>query len=408
MPHFAYKGRDRQGKPVTGRIEAASADALAGELQNSGIVPVEIRETTPPADATGLWARLRERKPGLTDLIQFARQLHTLLRAGVPIIRALQGLADNIDNPAFARLLREVVVDLESGHDLAAALSRHPEVFNDLFVSLVRVGEQTGRLDDALLRLSFYLEREKDTRDRIKSALRYPLFVITAIVVAMIIINLFVIPTFARIFEKFHAELPWQTQLLLTISNFMIAWKWWLLGGTAAAILALRHSIKTPRGRLLWDRFKLRLPIIGRILHESLMSRFASAFAMTLRSGVPLLQGITVVSRAVDNTWVERHILQMRGGIERGESLTRTAANTGMFTPLVLQMIAVGEETGAVDEMLENVAEFYDREVDYQLKNLSSAIEPILIIIIGVMVLILALGVFLPMWDLAQVVKGPQ
>ncbi len=408
MPHFAYKGRDREGAVVTGRLEAVSADAVASELQNAGIVPVEIQETAAPAEGNPLWARLRERKPGLVDRIQFARQLHTLLKAGVPIIRALQGLADNLDNPAFARVLREVVRDLESGHDLAAALSHHPEIFDDLFVSLVRVGEQTGRLDESLLRLSFYLEREKDTRDRIKAAMRYPLFVISAIVVALVIINLFVIPTFAAIFEKFHAELPWQTRLLLTVSNFMIEWKWWLLGGAVLTVLALRQYVKTPRGRLLWDRFKLRLPIVGRILHETLLARFANAFAMTLRSGVPLLQGITVVSRAVDNTWVERHILQMRGGIELGESLTRTAAQTGMFTPLVLQMIAVGEETGAVDEMLENVSEFYDREVDYQLKNLSSAIEPILIIIIGAMVLILALGVFLPMWDLAQVVKGPR
>ena len=408
MPHFAYKGRDREGAVVTGRLEAVSADAVASELQNAGIVPVEIQETAAPAEGNPLWARLRERKPGLVDRIQFARQLHTLLKAGVPIIRALQGLADNLDNPAFARVLREVVRDLESGHDLAAALSHHPEIFDDLFVSLVRVGEQTGRLDESLLRLSFYLEREKDTRDRIKAAMRYPLFVISAIVVALVIINLFVIPTFAAIFEKFHAELPWQTRLLLTVSNFMIEWKWWLLGGAVLTVLALRQYVKTPRGRLLWDRFKLRLPIVGRILHETLLARFANAFAMTLRSGVPLLQGITVVSRAVDNTWVERHILQMRGGIELGESLTRTAAQTGMFTPLVLQMIAVGEETGAVDEMLENVSEFYDREVDYQLKNLSSAIEPILIIIIGAMVLVLALGVFLPMWDLAQVVKGPR
>jgi len=183
------------------------------------------------------------------------------------------------------------------------------------------------------------------------------------------------------------------------------------------AVYGARLYVKTPQGRLQWDRLKLRLPIVGRILHETLLGRFANAFGMTLRSGVPLLQAITVVSQAVDNAWVERHILQMRGGIELGESLTRTAAETEMFTPLVLQMIAVGEETGAVDEgeetgavdeMLENVAEFYDREVDYQLKNLSSAIEPILIIIIGAMVLVLALGVFLPMWDLAQVVKGPQ
>jgi MSHA biogenesis protein MshG len=407
MPTFAYTGRNERGDAIKGTLVAPSPDAVANQLMNSGILPVDISETTDTTRTTeSLWRRLRQRKPGLHDLIQFSRQLYTLMRAGVPIVRALTGLADNVENPRFAEVLREVVLDLEAGHDLATALRQHPKLFNELFVSMVQVGEQTGRLDEALLRLGQYLEREKDTRDRIKSAMRYPIFVIAAISVAMVIINLFVIPVFARIFDKFNAELPWQTQLLLGVSNFSLAWWPHMLVLLLGSIIGARYYVRTETGRLLWDRYKLRLPIIGTIINEALLARFANAFAMSLRSGVPLVQGITVVGRAVDNRFVERRILQMRAGVERGESLAQTAAQTGMFTPLVMQMIAVGEETGAVDEMLENVAEFYDREVDYKLKNLSSAIEPILIIVIGAMVLLLALGVFLPMWDLASVVQG--
>ncbi len=407
MPTFAYTGRNERGDAIKGTLVAPSPDAVANQLMSSGILPVDISETTDTTRTTeSRWRRLRQRKPGLDDLIQFSRQLYTLMRAGVPIVRALTGLADNVENPRFAEVLREVVLDLEAGHDLATALRQHPELFNDLFVSMVQVGEQTGRLDEALLRLGQYLEREKDTRDRIKSAMRYPIFVIAAISVAMVIINLFVIPVFARIFEKFNAELPWQTQLLLAVSNFSLAWWPHLLVLLLGAVIGARYYVQTETGRLLWDRYKLRLPIIGNIINEALLARFANAFAMSLRSGVPLVQGITVVARAVDNHFVGQRILQMRAGVERGESLTQTAAQTGMFTPLVMQMIAVGEETGAVDEMLENVAEFYDREVEYKLKNLASAIEPVLIIVIGGMVLILALGVFLPMWDLASVVQG--
>jgi MSHA biogenesis protein MshG len=407
MPTFTYKGRNAQGDAITGTLVAASPEAVANQLMNTGVVPVDITETRD--DTTGarsLWRRLRQRKPGLDDLIQFSRQLHTLMRAGVPIIQALTGLAENVDNPRFAVVLRDIVTDLEAGHDLSSALRQHPELFNELFVSMVQVGEQSGRLDEALLKLSQYLEREKDTQDRIRSALRYPIFVVAAISVAMIIINLFVIPVFAKIFDKFHAELPWQTRLLLGISDFALHYWPHILVLLIGTILAVRHYVKTESGRLLWDRYKLRLPIVGKIINQALLARFANAFAMTLRSGVPLVQGITVVARAVDNAYVAQRILEMRNRVERGESLTQTTSASGLFTPLVLQMIAVGEETGAVDDMLEYVAEFYDREVDYQLKNLSSAIEPILIITIGGMVLILALGVFLPMWDLASVVKG--
>ena len=407
MALFAYSGRNRDGVAIKGELEANSADAVANQLQQSGITPISIDERQSRASiTTQISQRLSKRQPTLDDLIQFSRQLYTLMHAGVPIIRSLNGLADNVDNPVFAEILRKVSTDLEAGHDLANALNQHPKVFTDLFVSMIQVGEQTGRLDEALLRIASYLEREKDTRDQIKSAMRYPMFVITAIGIAMAVINIWVIPVFAKIFEKFNAELPWQTKLLLSISDFSVTFWPHILAALIITFVASRQYIKTTQGKLKWDHFKLKIPIVGIILNLALLARFASAFAMMMRSGVPLVQGLVVVSRAVDNHYVEQHIQGMRTGIERGESLTNTAANSKMFTPLVMQMIAVGEETGAVDDMLEYVAEFYEREVDFRLKNLSSAIEPILIVIIGIMVLVLALGVFLPMWDLSKVVQG--
>ncbi|TDY03834.1 type II secretion system F family protein [Thiohalophilus thiocyanatoxydans] len=407
MPRFDYKGRDRGGSAITGQLEAASTDSAANQLLNSGVTPIEITENRPrpsPGERYRKW-RAR-RRPRLDDMILFARQLYTLMRSGVPIIRALNGLADNIDNPYLQDVIHDLVMGLESGLDLSGAMARHPQVFSDLFISMVQVGEHSGNLDAALLQLSEYLEREKETADRIKTAMRYPTFVVVAIAIAIGVINFFVIPTFTGIFDKFDAELPWQTRLLVGMSNFTIQYWYLLAGGLIVALIAVRAWLKTPKGKLIWDRYKLKLPAVGIILHYALLQRFATAFAMTQRSGVPLLQGLTVVANAVDNAYVEQHIHGMRTGVEQGESLTRTATNSGMFTPLILQMIAVGEESGSVDEMLDNIAVFYGREVDYRLKYLSSALEPILIVILGAMVFLLALGVFLPMWDLMNVVRG--
>ncbi|MDH5396409.1 MAG: type II secretion system F family protein, partial [Gammaproteobacteria bacterium] len=266
--------------------------------------------------------------------------------------------------------------------------------------------ENTGNLDEVFLQISTYLERERNTRNQIKAALRYPAFVITAITIAMIIINMFVIPTFAKVFAGFKAELPLPTRILLGISDFTVNYWYFILAVLLMSLYALRRYIKTEKGHWQWDRFITRIPIIGSIVLRATLARFARSFSMSLRAGVPLVTGLALVSRAVDNVFIGGHIADMRNGVERGDSLTRTAASTNMFTPLIIQMLTVGEETGNVDDMLEEVADFYDREVDYDVKNLTSAIEPILIVFIGAMVLVLALGVFLPMWDLASVAKG--
>jgi len=404
VPSFAYKGRSRRGALVEGVLDAGSADSVAAQLINSGITPIDITARSEVASAMDVLQNLRSNQaPELQDLILFTRQMYTLAKAGVPIVRAINGLIQSTRNLPLVQALRDVVANLESGRDLANALSLHPKIFSNLTISMVRVGENTGRLEEAFLRLTEYLEREKDTRERIKTALRYPIFVIVALGIALAIVNLFVIPTFAQLFAKSGVALPWQTRVLIGTSDFFVAWWWLILGMLGMGIAAFTSYIQTEPGKYWWGRQKVNLPLVGDIVRRATLARFSRAFAMALTSGVPLLQALTVVSRAVDNEYIGEHILNMRNGVERGESLTRTAALTGMFTPLVLQMLAVGEETGAVDDMMKEVAEYYEREVDYDIKNLSALIEPILIVAMGVLVLILALGIFLPMWDISKV-----
>lgn len=408
MPLFHYRGRNQRGEAVTGQIDAATADLVATQLFNSGVVPIDINLSK---NAGGdLTAALRgwfaSDKVRLVDLILFSRQFYTLQKAGVPIMQALRGLRDSTHNLAFAKVIDDLVTSLDSGLELSTALKRHPKVFPTLYISMVQVGEATGTLQEVFLQLAKYLELEKDTRDRIKSALRYPIFVVVAISVAMFIINLFVIPAFAKVFASFRAELPWATKILIATSQFTVAYWPLILAAVIVGIFSIRFYIKTDEGRYRWDRFKLRLPVVGGIILRATMARFARSLAITMRTGVPLVQGMTVVSRAVDNDYISERIVQMRDGIERGETIARTAIATAMFPPLVLQMITVGEESGAIDELMAEVADYYEREVDYDLKNLATAIQPILIVGIAILVLILALGVFLPMWELPRAVLG--
>lgn len=404
MAIFHYKARSGRGDLLEGDVEAASVDAVATQLLNTGITPIDIAEQRASSGPLAvLRTRLTARPPELSDLILFSRQMYTLLRAGVPINRAIAGLARSTRNPILGAVLRDIQANLESGRDLSSSLARHPRIFSTLFVSMVRVGENTGRLDEAMLKVSQYLDLEKDTRQRVKAALRYPSFVVFAIAVAIAIINIFVIPAFAKVFARAHAALPLPTRILIATSDFFVANWAYLLLGLIAAVFAVRAYLRTEQGRYNWDKHKLRIPIVGDILMRATLGRFARSFSMALSAGVPLIQTLTVVARAVDNEYVGDHVLRMRNGIERGETLTRTAAATGMFSPLVLQMLAVGEESGAIDELMGEVAGFYEREVDYDLRNLSQTIEPVLIVCIAGMVLILALGVFLPMWDLASV-----
>jgi MSHA biogenesis protein MshG len=418
VPNFNYKGRNEGGALVSGQLQAASVNEAAANLFGSNITPIEITEARAPKVKKSPKNPVGAATPGIslnnlfgstqvdiTDLIIFSRQMFSLTKAGMPLDRALRGLEASISNPGMKRVLRDVVQQLEKGMDLTGSFGRHPKVFNALYLSLVHVGEHTGRLDLAFEQIGKYLELERVTSKQMKSATRYPTFVLVAIAVALVVITIFVIPVFAETFQQLQAELPWQTVVLINISEFMVAYWMYMLGALAVWFVTFRKWLGTDKGRTKWDQRKMKFPLVGSVFNRIALSRFARTFAMMAKAGVPVVQSLGVIARAVGNKYIGDNILKMQDGISRGESLYKVAVKSGMFSPLVLQMIAVGEESGNVDELMQEVADFYDSEVEYDLKKLSSAIEPILIVFIGAMVLVLALGVFLPIWDLASAAR---
>jgi MSHA biogenesis protein MshG len=409
MPRFQYKARNYSGALVSGFMEGASADAVAGDLIGQNVTPIDIRQVASVKKKSAgeelttvekINSILAGSKVEITTLIMFSRQMFSLAKAGMPLDRALHGLQASLKDRRFRTVLQDVLTGLESGLDLAASLGRHPKVFSPLFLSLVSVGENTGRLDLAFEQIARYLELERNTAKQIKAATRYPIIVIVTIAIALAVITVFVIPAFADTFQRLQAELPLETRILIGISDFAIQWWPVMLGSIVTIFFGVRAWVRTPDGKLIWDRRKLQIPLAGSVFERIALARFSRSFSMILKSGVPIVHGMSVVAGAVGNTWVAKRILTMQDGISRGDSLHRTAANSNMFSPLVLQMIAVGEESGNIDELMAEVADFYDAEVEYDLKRLGDAIEPILIVIIAGMVLVLALGVFLPIWDL--------
>ncbi len=407
MPVFAYRGRGARGELVVGSLEAADEGAVADQLLRTGVTPVDIKLTaaaaTAAADSAGWLAGLLAPRVTLVDTMLFSRQMYTLLKAGVPILRALAGLQESATNPTLRRVVDDLRVSLDAGRELSTAMRRHPEVFSEFYVSVVRVGETTGQLDEAFNRLFGYLEFEREVRERIKTALRYPTIVVLVITGAIAIVNFAVIPAFAKIFAASKVPLPLLTRVLVTTSDLFLAFWPLIVAAIVIAIVGFMAYTGTEQGRYNWDRFKLRIPIAGSIILKATLARFARAFSLASRAGVPIVQGLTVVAAVVDNLFLSRRVEQMREGVERGESVLRTAVTAGVFTSVVLQMIAVGEETGELDDLLSEVADMYEREVDYEIKNLASNIEPIITIVLGILVLILALGVFLPMWQLGKV-----
>lgn len=404
MQSWAYTGRSNGGDLVRGVLEGANATAVADTLLGRGITPLAI-DPAPAQRGPGLgeWlSRLTQEKIRHVDIMLLSRQLHTLLKAGVPIMRALAGIQESSQNRTMIGVLRDVRESLDSGRELSASLARHPKVFTPFYLSMVRVGEMTGMMEEIFLRLFHHLDFEKFMRDQVKAAVRYPVFVVAVMALAMLVINLFVIPAFAKVYKSFNAELPLMTRILIDFSEFTVAAWPALLAGAVGAVLGFRAWIGTPTGRRSWDGFKLNIPIAGKIVRKATLARFARSLSLALKSGVPVVQALTVTADTVDNDFIAARIQRMREGVERGESVLRTAIGSGVFTPVVLQMVAVGEESGALDDLLLEIAEMYQREVEYELKTLSAQIEPILVVLLGILVLILALGVFLPVWDLGK------
>lgn len=406
MATFTYRGQNTDGSVVNGSLEAPSLDAAAEQLFGNRITPFEIKESDEPVSGQiRLGEIFQSERVSDVERITFSRQMHNLTKAGLPLDRALRGLEASLTNRTFKRVLKDVISSLERGNTLAESMSQHPGIFNDLFVSLVRVGENTGRLDLAFADLAKYIEIERKTEKQLKSATRYPTFVLLAMAGAIAVITVFVIPAFSGVFAKLGANLPWQTKALIATSDFAVTFWPFLLSLIFVLYMGFRYWSSSSLGAVRWDKIRIGLPLVGSIFERVALARFAKTFAIMGRAGVPVVRSLNVVSDVVGNRYIGSKIANMSVGVTRGESLYLTAQRSGIFLPLVLQMIAVGEESGNLPDLLDEVSDFYDGEIEYDLNRLTESIEPILIMFIAVLVLILALGVFLPIWDLAAAAR---
>ena len=406
MNNFLYEGRNQHGELVKGKIESPNPQAVAAWMLGAGITPVNIRPQ-PQVKPQPPWLTKLQGQGSLspTDLLLFTRQMGTMVKAGLPMLQALTGLQKSSSNIRLVALLATMREDLDKGLELSTAMSHHPKFFDDYYVSMIKVGEGAGQLEEIFSRLFAQLEFERDMKKKIQGALRYPMFVIIAISIAVAILAIFVIPVFGKVYKSMKVELPPLTRLLLGISDFAVNY-WWLVVLTVVVLAyGFRLFLKQPQGRYRWDKTKLKLPLIGSILSKAGIARFCLSFSIACRSGVPIDQAFTLVAKVVDNAFYERRINQMRDGITRGETMLRIAQSADIFKAMELQMIAVGEATGELEKMMEQVAQLYQEEVQYEVGRLGDAIEPILLAVMGALVLVLMLGIFLPLWDLGQMAQ---
>lgn len=409
MAIFQYIGRNSEGRKVSGVIDDNSSSAAAEQLLNKNIIPLSIKaaqsSATNKAEHT-LQHLLTSKKVSTDEMLMFCRQMYALMRSGIPILKAVTGLAQTSKSATLKKVLIDINEQLERGYTLSAVMNTYPEVFSKLMTSIVLVGENTGQLDQSFATLARYLARDNESKKNIKQAVRYPLYVLITLVIAVFIVNIFVIPEFRDMFSQLQTELPLPTQWLISSSNLFVNYWYLLMLCIFGLFLLVKNNLATEDGRYNWDRRKLKLPIIGDIIERVCLARFAHSFSVVLSSGVPITTSLSLTADAIDNSYMASKVKAMRKSVESGEALLRTATASQLFTPLVLQMISVGEETGRLDKLLAEVADFYEREVDYDLKTLTDRIEPILISLIACLIIILAMGVFLPMWDLYSAVQG--
>lgn len=403
MPTFNFHGRASNGNAVSGRRLAQSADNLGSQLMKEGIIPTSITLASEEANSFAkILDWIRGSNVTLDELAIFSRQMYTLTKAGVPLTASLRQLAENSRALRMSNALNGLVENLESGHDLASAMQEYPETFTPLMISMIRVGQNSGKLDEAFLKLNQYLEMETSTIKRIKSALRYPIFVLVAIIAAVILINLFVIPTFARVFAQSNIPLPKITQVFVSLSQFILHYWYLVLFFIGVIIFSFYRYLSTPEGKLLWAQSQLKIPIIGIIIKRIILLRFSQSFSVVVSSGVPIIEGLGLVAQTVGNEFAKKEVLLIQDSVQHGKSLTQSVAETKLFTPLELQMLSVSEETGELSNMLDQLGLYYRREVDYDLKRLSDMIEPVVIVGLAIVVLMLALSVYLPIWDMVK------
>ncbi|MFZ2385109.1 MAG: type II secretion system F family protein [Candidatus Omnitrophota bacterium] len=403
MPKYAYKACDKSGKQIEGIVESVSREDAAGALKANGYLPIDIRPVSRafkmPALAT-LFKRVR-----FSDINMFTRQFYTLQKAGLPVISSLEALYEQAVNPFFKETIRDIKKDIEGGKSLSEAFAGHPRVFGEIYVNMLKCGEISGTLEDSLEKLAKLGEKEEQTRMRIKTATRYPLIVVVAIVSAFLILITVVVPRFTVIYGQFTASLPLPTRMLLLIHKLITQYWWLLIVSGGAAYFIFRRAIGTPAGRYLWDSFKLKLPVFGQMTLKSSMSKFALITGTLMRSGVPILNVLDLTAQGVGNKVIAVTINSIKESVNEGKGMALPMKNSGMFPPVVIQMVSVGEQIGKVDELLLHVSEYYESEVNYTIDNLITLIEPMLTVVLGGIILFIALGIFLPMWNLVSIIK---
>ena len=403
MTRYSYKGRNTQGAAVTGTMEAETSSDVALRLTKAGVVPITIdQERRRPFPKIPQFGQKRVQPE---ELIFFTRQLGTLTRAGISLTEALGMLGTETQSESLQTTIDAIRRDVEGGANLSDALSQYPRIFSDIYVHTIRAAETGGFLDHAFTRLATMLDNALDTRRKIKAAIRYPAFVLTALAIGVSIIVIFVIPRFAILYGAFNAELPLPTRLVLAFSTAVHAVWPLVVAGIVAMVLAVRWWLNTPWGRRIWDDWKLQMPIVGPLVLKFVCARLGHTLGILTSSGVPLVQALDITARAIGNTRAARELEGARRAVEGGSSLAEPLSLSPVFPPLLADLVAVGEKTGSLDNLLSAIAEHYDTEANYTIKNLPTIIEPLLLVGISFLIFMLALAVFLPMWDMAKLIR---
>lgn len=409
MPTYSYVGRDLQGVLVKGKLRAKSPEAVATHLSTKDILPISITVTSDKLhfslDSLKALGKINigSGKPTSNEMIALGRNIGVMLEAGIAIVQIIQELAKASKSARLKKALFAIAESIQGGETLTLSLKKYPDLFSPLYVNTIAIGENTGNLAESFTRLAKYLEMEEDNIKRLRSALRYPKFVISAILIAVLVINVVVVPPFKKIFESFSAKLPWPTRVLMTTSNF-ITHNWhFAIGLFILFMIILRASLRNPRIRFAWDRAKLSLPLLGPLIKKIMLTRFIWSLALMLKSGSPMLHCLDLVSSSSGNYFIKNKIEAVKKYVENGKSFSDSIRKADILGPIDLQMLIVGEESGNLDGMLEKIANEYDKETAYELKRFGDYIEPLLLLFLGAMVGILALAVFLPLWDLGKV-----
>lgn len=407
MPMYVYKARNMNGQVVTGTINAESQRAVILKLKQQHLMVISAEEEKPNlfVDALNKLNLGLINRVGLKDLVLFSRQLSTLINAGIPIVQCLNVLIDQVENKNFKKIIMNIREDIEKGASITMAMSKHPSVFNQLYTSMVKSGESGGVLDEVLERISSYLESVQELRRKVRTAMAYPATVSVVAIGIVIFLLTFVIPAFKDVFASFDAALPLPTQILITVSDMLKMYLPWVLLMCVVIFFIFRLLItKTERGKIAFDGFCLKLPVFGPLFRKISVSRFARTLGTLVRSGVSILEALEIVAKTSGNKIVELAVMGARSSIREGERISDPLRECGVFPPMVIQMVSVGEETGALDNMLMKVADYYDREVDMTVSALASLIEPLLIVVLGVIVGTIVICMYLPIFMMSTVI----